>query len=74
MTDPDAAKRTVLAAREPIRRKPASRPQVRSRKPVTEQVDEPEAVEPEQRQGPRPIIAGPIPWPTEAGLRLLAEP
>jgi hypothetical protein len=73
ISDPVAAKRMAAEARATKKRGPLARSHVRSRKPVEV---EPEAVEVEREpeQPPRAkVTLAMLPWPTPAGLRLLAE-
>lgn len=72
ITDPVEAKRLAAAARVVEKRKPLTRSHVRtSRKPVDVPVDteEPEPEQPRVRAITLPVLA----WPSQAGLRLLAE-
>ncbi len=74
IVDLEQAKATASAARLPPKRKPRTRASV-ERKPKRVEVQA-DAVEVEAEPapgGPRPISLPVLPWPTPAGLRLLAE-
>lgn len=74
IVDLEQAKVTASAARLPPKRKPKSRPHVMSKqrkKPVEVQAEPEEIEEPLPRV--RPVSLFKIGWPSERGLKLLAE-